>query len=386
MSNYKSYFLKSLGLREDQLFGGNVNKSTPTNISEEQLEAGIRMEMDHTKDPELAREIAMIHLTEDPQYYHNITNAGLAEKSITGKLGEVCPKTPMLSKLMSPTAIMPTPVLAVAVRGTTTGLLPAGGIVVDPVRARLGGFEPVQNLKPNSKGAIADTPVSSEIAASGGHYTPNNIEITGDKGPETNVKTEDTMHPMQVQQIGNEPIADDGTTRDGKSTPEAASAGVGDEGTETCDEPKKGVWGIEMDDEEEAEEVEIDVKEEKKEEPEKKEWQKPWEKEEVKESMEHKFKRLANIKEDGERSDYDIAQTETDTLDYEKCSKCGKENYLCSCEDKWERLHGKTDEAGALSEKVNKLRNIVTLAKQQNQTSPMLEKAEAWLAEYDIKS
>ena len=41
-----------------------------------------------------------------------------------------------------------------------------------------------------------------------------------------------------------------------------------------------------------------------------------------------------NVSEDGERSDYDIASTETHPNDYKKCPKCGKQNYMCSCPSK----------------------------------------------------
>jgi len=34
-----------------------------------QLEMGMKVEMEHTSDEDMAREIAMDHLTEDPEYY-----------------------------------------------------------------------------------------------------------------------------------------------------------------------------------------------------------------------------------------------------------------------------------------------------------------------------
>lgn len=283
MSNYKSYFYKSLGLREDSLPGGKGDETEPTQVDPEQLQMGIKVEMEHTHDPDLAKEIAMDHLSEDPHYYSHLKDAGLADELPGENNGETKPKLPMLQKLFSPTAIMPTPVIAVGVRGTKTGLLPAGGIVDDPEKARLGGLELVKNLKPNSQGAIANTPASDTIKADGGHYTPDNKEISKGKAPVTNVKGEDTIHPMQVQQLGNEPFKDDGTTRDGEHTPPAAG-GEGDAPKPLCKnadssvqtaadtqdfkpnkEPKEGPWGIDMDDEDEDEEekgeVNIDIKE-----------------------------------------------------------------------------------------------------------------------------
>lgn len=260
MSNYKSYFYKSLGLKEDQIPGGKGDETEPTHISPEQLEMGIKVEMEHTKDPSLAREIAMDHLTEDPQYYSHLKDAGLDDSSPSTPNES---NAPMMQKLISPTAIMPTPVIAVGVRGTKTGLLPAGGIVNDPEKARLGGLELVKNLKPNSQGAIANTPASETIKADGGHYTPDNKEISKGDAPVTNVKGDDTIHPMQVQQLGNKPFEDDGTTRDGEHTPSSAG---GDDKEECCspeDISGKGPWGIDMDDEEEeeGEDVSIDIKE-----------------------------------------------------------------------------------------------------------------------------
>lgn len=291
MSNYKGYFLKSLGLREDSLPGGKGDEKQPDEVNKTQLQMGIKVEMEHTKDAALAKEIAMDHLAEDPQYYAHLKDAGMADELPEGIHGEMAPKRPMMSKLFSPTAIMPTPVIAVGIRGTKTGLLPAGGIVDDPEKARLGGLELVKNLKPNSQGAIANTPSSKDIQADGGHFTPDNKEITKGKSPTTNVKGDDSIHPMQVQQLGNKPFEDDGTTRDGEHTPSAAGGdGDANNGDKRCKDAKsssqtasddqdfdsdeknseeekvKGPWGIEMDGEEEGEDISMDIKESKKDE------------------------------------------------------------------------------------------------------------------------
>jgi hypothetical protein len=39
---------------------------------QKQLEKGIRVEMEHTTDPEIAKEIALDHLMEDPNYYDKL--------------------------------------------------------------------------------------------------------------------------------------------------------------------------------------------------------------------------------------------------------------------------------------------------------------------------
>jgi hypothetical protein len=46
--------------------------------------------------------------------------------------------------------------------------------------------------------------------------------------------------------------------------------------------------------------------------------------------------------EDGERSDFEIASTETSPSDYEKCPGCGKQNYLCDCPPKINEHSGLT--------------------------------------------
>ena len=93
--------------------------------------------------------------------------------------------SPLLKKLVSP-------VIAMAVRGTCSGGLPAHGVVKDPERARLGGFEAVNNNKPNSQGKVAETPVNPTI---------NNAEPF-DKS-ETPVQ--ETPHPHQFQHHSGEP-------------------------------------------------------------------------------------------------------------------------------------------------------------------------------------
>jgi len=302
-----------MGLREDSLPGGKGEGNDPSQVDQEQLAMGVKTEMEHTHDADLAREIAMDHLAEDPQYYSNLKSAGMADELPNGQ--QPPNQKPMqMQKLMSPTAIVPTPVIGVAVRGTRSGGLPAGGHVEDPEKARLGGWEQIKvlprggavadpekarlgglelvtNPKANSQGAFASTPSSDALKADGGHYTPDNKEISKGQGPETSKKGGDEQHPMQFQQMGNPPPKDDGTGRNGEglkptenkptephpmSGPLAgqeggtggekdlSKAGIDDEPSEEDEEPKKGPWGIELDDEEEEEEgedVSIDIKE-----------------------------------------------------------------------------------------------------------------------------
>ncbi len=55
----------------NKLVGGKADGKTPKDFDKEQLKIGIKIEMEHTKDKEIAAEIAMDHLEENPRYYDN---------------------------------------------------------------------------------------------------------------------------------------------------------------------------------------------------------------------------------------------------------------------------------------------------------------------------
>jgi hypothetical protein len=55
--------------KSDFMHGGVGDFKKPEDFDQEQLGIGTVRELEHTKDEELAREIAMDHLTEDPDYY-----------------------------------------------------------------------------------------------------------------------------------------------------------------------------------------------------------------------------------------------------------------------------------------------------------------------------
>ena len=60
---------------------GGVGDTTPTEkVDPNQLSIGIQIEMEHTNDLDIAQEIAMDHLTEDPEYYDKLVKAGLAKE------------------------------------------------------------------------------------------------------------------------------------------------------------------------------------------------------------------------------------------------------------------------------------------------------------------
>ncbi len=55
--------------RIDYISGGKADSKSPTEFNQKQLAIGMKHEREHTSDDEIAREIAMDHLTEDPDYY-----------------------------------------------------------------------------------------------------------------------------------------------------------------------------------------------------------------------------------------------------------------------------------------------------------------------------
>jgi len=63
-----------------KLPGGTGDKTPTDKVNAVQLSLGVQIEMEHTNDPEIAKEIAMDHLTEDPEYYQKLIKAGLAKE------------------------------------------------------------------------------------------------------------------------------------------------------------------------------------------------------------------------------------------------------------------------------------------------------------------
>ena len=56
----------------DWLPGGLGDGVSPDDVPADQLVKGIKVEMEHTSDPNIARELAVDHLTEDPKYYDKL--------------------------------------------------------------------------------------------------------------------------------------------------------------------------------------------------------------------------------------------------------------------------------------------------------------------------
>ena len=67
MNNIKSY--EDFLLESDTITGGLGDKKEDSDFDKDSLEQGIKVEMEHTTDKEVAKEIAKDHLMEDPEYY-----------------------------------------------------------------------------------------------------------------------------------------------------------------------------------------------------------------------------------------------------------------------------------------------------------------------------
>ncbi len=53
----------------DKIPGGNANGDTPADYEKSQVEKGKKVELEHSKDPDIAEEIAIDHLEEHDDYY-----------------------------------------------------------------------------------------------------------------------------------------------------------------------------------------------------------------------------------------------------------------------------------------------------------------------------
>lgn len=57
---------------EDLLPGGLADRKKPEDFDAMELARGVKVELEHTTSRQLATEIAMDHLTEDPDYYRKL--------------------------------------------------------------------------------------------------------------------------------------------------------------------------------------------------------------------------------------------------------------------------------------------------------------------------
>ena len=64
--------IKILIKESEKLKGGKGDKRPDSDFDEKDLQDGIKVEMEHTKDRQVAKEIAKDHLSEDPNYYKKL--------------------------------------------------------------------------------------------------------------------------------------------------------------------------------------------------------------------------------------------------------------------------------------------------------------------------
>ena len=65
---------------KDRLEGGEADDKTPDYFEEDDLKIGTKVEREHSSNPDIATEIAMDHLSEDPEYYDKLIAAGIADE------------------------------------------------------------------------------------------------------------------------------------------------------------------------------------------------------------------------------------------------------------------------------------------------------------------
>lgn len=74
---YKDYF-NYLITESNKLTGGVGDATAPSEVNPAELAMGVQVEMEHTSDVNVATEIALDHLSENPNYYTKLNQAGLS--------------------------------------------------------------------------------------------------------------------------------------------------------------------------------------------------------------------------------------------------------------------------------------------------------------------
>jgi hypothetical protein len=65
---------------KDRLSGGKADDKHPEDFPDDELAIGFNVEREHTSNPDEATEIAMDHISEDPEYYDKLITAGIADE------------------------------------------------------------------------------------------------------------------------------------------------------------------------------------------------------------------------------------------------------------------------------------------------------------------
>jgi hypothetical protein len=82
--DYKDFYSDlneaNIATTDNNLIGGVGDSTDEHTVNPVQLSLGIQVEMEHTNNPDIAREIALDHLKEDPEYYTKLIRCGLAKE------------------------------------------------------------------------------------------------------------------------------------------------------------------------------------------------------------------------------------------------------------------------------------------------------------------
>ena len=189
-SDYKKYLLSQLGIKESKTKPSLAERMVSFEVADpDELEMGTKDERDdHNMSLRKSRETATQHLEQPDQAHYY---SGMEKAKNQGMLKDA------LRQNISPTG-MRSPVIGLAVRGSSTGGFPSGldqtGLSPSTPTGKLGGYEPIIN-----------NPVNSRLV----NKTPHNISMDSPNPINDNPQTTDAVtHPFQVQQHTGEPPQD----------------------------------------------------------------------------------------------------------------------------------------------------------------------------------
>ncbi len=121
------YALRHKHASNDRIPGGKGHLLDPRDVDPIELKMGIRHEMEHTIDPDIAKEIALDHLAENPKYYSDMKRHDQedAEKEMTGPVDDTGTSVAGGDQVIDPDDIGKTKkVLKISFDGMPGGLTP----------------------------------------------------------------------------------------------------------------------------------------------------------------------------------------------------------------------------------------------------------------------
>lgn len=65
---------------KDKLSGGKADDKKPEDFDPDDIAIGTAVQREHTNNPDIATEISMDHLEEDPEYYNKLIGSGIADE------------------------------------------------------------------------------------------------------------------------------------------------------------------------------------------------------------------------------------------------------------------------------------------------------------------